>query len=55
MFTGADPVFPIGGGTDPPNKFSENLYEIENILGRMGSTRQGHSLGSTTGSIDLVG
>ena len=40
--TGADPGFPVGGGADPLGgapiygfvKFSQNLHEIENILGR---------------------
>ena len=42
---GADPGFPLGGGTDPPGrgaptydfvKISEKLHEIEKILGRGG-------------------
>ena len=42
--SGADPGFPVGGGTDPLGgaptydfvKFSEKLHEIEKILGHRG-------------------
>ena len=47
--SGADPGFPGGGGANPRGgaptydfvKFSENLHEIEKILGCRGGARQG--------------
>ena len=52
MHAGADPGFPVGGGTDPRGgaptynfvKFSEKLHEIEIILGAPPKSATGTAL-----------
>ena len=56
-YSGADPGFPVGGGTNPPGganirfwQFFWKLHEIEKILGRREGRVPGAPPGSATGT-----